>query len=102
ATYYTPDGNLGACGWPIQTTDMAVAIGIDNWDGGSHCGATMTVTCEINVCLSDEGTTIEVTIADQCPTCGTDGIDLTQGAIALIDPDWFAHGHDTVTWSVSF
>ncbi|KAJ6479624.1 hypothetical protein C8R45DRAFT_1155661, partial [Mycena sanguinolenta] len=73
ATYYTPDGHLGACGWPIQTSDMAVAIGIDNWDGRSHCGAKMTVTCD---------TTIEVTVADQCPTCDTDGIDLTQGAMA--------------------
>ncbi|KAF7361000.1 Non-Catalytic module family EXPN protein [Mycena sanguinolenta] len=94
ATYYTPDGGFGACGWPIQTSDMAVAIGIDHWDGGSHCGATMTVTYQ--------GATVEAIVADQCPTCGTNGVDLTQDALATIDPNWHLHGNDSVTWSVSF
>ncbi|KAJ6479591.1 hypothetical protein C8R45DRAFT_1216172 [Mycena sanguinolenta] len=95
ATYYFPDGNFGACGWQIQNWDMAVAIGSGNWNGGSHCGATMTVTYG--------STTIQVTVADLCPGCqGANGIDLTQGAMAAMDPDFFDHGVDSVVWSVSF
>ncbi|KAF8180011.1 hypothetical protein K438DRAFT_1768662 [Mycena galopus ATCC 62051] len=78
ATYYYPNGGLGACnGVVIQNGDMAVAIGQGHWDNGAHCGATMTVT-------------------------GTNGIDLTQGAMAAMDPNWYTHGVDTVTWSTNY
>ncbi|KAJ6479620.1 hypothetical protein C8R45DRAFT_1216183 [Mycena sanguinolenta] len=112
ATYYFPDGGFGACGWQIQNWGMAVAIGSGNWNGGSHCGATMTVTCDFlsittkqitNTCNSDGSTIIQVTVADLCPGCqGANGIDLTQGAMAAMDPDFFDHGVDSVVWSVSF
>ncbi|KAF7361007.1 hypothetical protein MSAN_01130900 [Mycena sanguinolenta] len=95
ATYYYPEGGYGACGWTIQNWDMAVAIGSGNWNGGSHCGATMTVTYG--------STTIQVTVADLCPGCqGANGIDLTQGAMAAMDPNWYNNGVDSVTWSVSY
>ncbi|KAJ6479627.1 RlpA-like double-psi beta-barrel-protein domain-containing protein-containing protein, partial [Mycena sanguinolenta] len=93
ATYYDPDGGYGACGWQIQNSDMAVAIGSGNWNSGSHCGATMTVTYG--------STTIYVTVADLCPGCqGANGIDLTEGAMAAMDPNYIAHGVDSVVWSL--
>ncbi|KAF7361010.1 hypothetical protein MSAN_01131200 [Mycena sanguinolenta] len=95
ATYYDPEDGYGACGWKIQNWDMAVAIGSGNWNSGSHCGATMTVTYG--------STTIQVTVADLCPGCqGANGIDLTEGAMAAMDPNYVAHGVDSVTWSVSY
>ncbi|KAF8124262.1 RlpA-like double-psi beta-barrel-protein domain-containing protein-containing protein, partial [Mycena galopus ATCC 62051] len=95
ATYYYPNGGTGACGGTIQNGDMAVAIGQDNWDNGAHCGATMTVTYG--------GTTIYVTVEDLCPGCqGSNGIDLTQGAFAAMDPNWANDGVDTVTWSTNY
>ncbi|KAF7361008.1 hypothetical protein MSAN_01131000 [Mycena sanguinolenta] len=112
ATWYTPSGDYGACGWTIQNSDMAVAIGLDHWDSGLHCGAIMTVTCELlpitvkqitNTWNSDGSRTIDVVVADLCPGCqGPNGIDLTQGAMAALDPNYFVHGVDNVTWSVSY
>ncbi|KAJ7679217.1 RlpA-like double-psi beta-barrel-protein domain-containing protein-containing protein [Mycena polygramma] len=110
ATYYDPDGGLGACGWAIQNSDLAVAIGAGHWDNGAHCGHTMTVTCElaaffsspnnINIC-SVNGATVQATVADLCPGCqGDNGIDLTPGAIGAIDPNYVNNGVDSVTWSV--
>ncbi|KAJ6479589.1 barwin-related endoglucanase, partial [Mycena sanguinolenta] len=95
ATYYYPNGGTGACGWTIQNGDMSVAIGSGNWDNGAHCGATMTFTYK--------GKTIQATVADLCPHCqGSNGIDLTQGAMASMDPNWYNNGEDSVTWSVSY
>ncbi|KAJ7364651.1 RlpA-like double-psi beta-barrel-protein domain-containing protein-containing protein, partial [Mycena albidolilacea] len=91
ATYYYPGGGFGACGWPINDWDMAVALGPDHWDNGAHCGQQITVTFG--------GTTICAIVADECPGCQVpNGIDLTQGAMATLDPNWFAHGVDTVQW----
>ncbi|KAJ6479600.1 hypothetical protein C8R45DRAFT_762077, partial [Mycena sanguinolenta] len=73
ATYYYPNGGYGACGWPLQNSGMTVAIGPDNWDGGAHCGETMTVTYK--------GTTICLTIADLCPGCQGNEIYLPEGAM---------------------
>ncbi|KAF8179967.1 hypothetical protein K438DRAFT_1976930 [Mycena galopus ATCC 62051] len=87
ATYYYPNGGMGACnGVVIQNSDMAVVIGQDHWDNGAHCGATMTVTFE-----------------DLCADCqGSNGIDLTQGAFAAMDPNWANDGVDIVTWSTNY
>ncbi|KAJ7679211.1 RlpA-like double-psi beta-barrel-protein domain-containing protein-containing protein [Mycena polygramma] len=94
ATYYEPNGGTGACGWAIQNSDFAVAIGSGHWDGGSHCGNSMTV--------SFNGATVQATVADLCPGCqGDNGIDLTPAAIAAIDPNYVNNGVDSVTWSVA-
>ncbi|KAF8180000.1 hypothetical protein K438DRAFT_1603262, partial [Mycena galopus ATCC 62051] len=92
ATYYYSNGGTGACGDTIQNGDMVVAIGQGNlsMDNGAHCGATMTVTCK--------HTTIYVTVEDLLPGCpGSNGVDLTQGAFAAMDPNWANDGVDTVT-----
>ncbi|KAJ7879395.1 RlpA-like double-psi beta-barrel-protein domain-containing protein-containing protein, partial [Mycena leptocephala] len=92
ATYYFPDGGFGACGWQIQNSDFAVALGEAHYDGGSHCGSTVTVQYN--------GNTINVVVADLCPGCqGTDGIDLTSGAMAALDPNYINDGAISVTWS---
>ena len=46
ATFYDPDGGLGACGNPIQNSDFAVALTSPNYDNGAHCGQPITVTCQ--------------------------------------------------------
>ncbi|KAJ7679166.1 RlpA-like double-psi beta-barrel-protein domain-containing protein-containing protein, partial [Mycena polygramma] len=93
ATYYDPNGGTGACGWTIQNWDYAVAIGAGHWDGGTHCGQTMTVNYN--------GASIQVTVADLCPGCqGSNGIDLTSGAIAGLDGNYVNDGVIGVTWSI--
>ena len=38
ATYYIPNGGVGACGWPIQNGDNAVALGPTLYGNGELCG----------------------------------------------------------------
>ncbi|KAJ7142617.1 RlpA-like double-psi beta-barrel-protein domain-containing protein-containing protein, partial [Mycena epipterygia] len=78
ATFFIPGGAFGACGHPIQNTDFAVALSSANYAGGAHCGQDVTV--QFN------GRSIVVVVADLCPGCAADGIDLTEGAFeALAD-----------------
>ena len=46
ATYYLPNGAIGACGHPIQNNDLAVALGSSQYSGGSNCGRRINVHCE--------------------------------------------------------
>ncbi|KAF7341367.1 Barwin-like endoglucanase [Mycena venus] len=89
ATFFIPGGAFGACGKPIQNSDFAVALSSANYAGGAHCGQTLTVQFQ--------GRSIVVTVADLCPGCAANGIDLTEGAFAaLADP---AVGVIQVTWA---
>lgn len=45
ASFYDPDGGIGACGTVLQNSDFVVALGVDTWDNGAHCGETVTVEC---------------------------------------------------------
>ncbi|KAI0779647.1 riboflavin-aldehyde forming enzyme [Fomes fomentarius] len=69
ATYYIPNGGLGACGTPIQNTDFAVALSPDLYAGGANCGRRMGVNYQ--------GLFVSATVADLCPGCGSGSIDLT-------------------------
>ncbi|KAF7342676.1 hypothetical protein MSAN_02025400 [Mycena sanguinolenta] len=94
ATYYTPNGGTGAC--PpynsLGNNDFIVALGSGHWNGGSHCGETMTVTYGSK--------TINVVVQDLCPGCqGANGIDLTPGGISKLDSNYVNKGKITVTWT---
>ncbi|KAF7338876.1 hypothetical protein MSAN_02210800 [Mycena sanguinolenta] len=105
ATYYDPDGNLGACGKPLQNNDFIVALGTGHWDSGSHCGQTVNVSCAYYFLSppsssSDKGKTIKVVAQDLCPGCqGANGIDLSEGAIAALDSNYKNDGVISVVWS---
>ncbi|KAF7343518.1 hypothetical protein MSAN_01972100 [Mycena sanguinolenta] len=92
ATYYDPNGGTGACGSVLQNSDFIVALGEDTWDGGSHCGQTVNVQYQ--------GNTVQVTVQDLCPGCqGSNGIDLSEGAMAALDPNCINDGVISVAWS---
>ncbi|KAJ6596391.1 RlpA-like double-psi beta-barrel-protein domain-containing protein-containing protein, partial [Mycena vulgaris] len=85
ATFYDPDGGLGACGSPLQNGDFIVALGTGHWDGGSHCGQTLNVQYH--------GRTIQVSVQDFCPGCqGANGLDLSEGAMAALDSNYINDG----------
>ncbi|KAF7324428.1 hypothetical protein MVEN_02643400 [Mycena venus] len=90
----TPPVVSGACGSVLQDSDFIVALGTDHWDGGSHCGQTMT----------SNGASISVTVADLCPGCvglhGANSIDLSQGAMAALDSNFVNDGITTVQWTL--
>ncbi|KAI0718970.1 hypothetical protein C8T65DRAFT_736997 [Cerioporus squamosus] len=69
ATYYEPNGGLGACGSPIQNSDFAVALSSDQYSGGSNCGRRINVQYQ--------GKSVEATVEDLCPGCASGSIDLT-------------------------
>ncbi|KAF7346923.1 hypothetical protein MVEN_01444700 [Mycena venus] len=96
ASFYDPDGGIGACGTVLQNSDFVVALGVDTWDNGAHCGETVTV--EFN------GITISVTVADRCAGCndlhGPNSIDLAEGAIAALDPNYENDGLINVQWTL--
>ncbi|KAF8142417.1 RlpA-like double-psi beta-barrel-protein domain-containing protein-containing protein [Mycena galopus ATCC 62051] len=95
ATYYDPNGGTGAC--PpynsLGNNDLIVALGSGHWNGGSHCGETMTVKYGSN--------TVNVVVQDLCPGCqGANGIDLTPGAISQLDSNYVNDGKITVNWTL--
>ncbi|KAJ7628156.1 RlpA-like double-psi beta-barrel-protein domain-containing protein-containing protein, partial [Mycena polygramma] len=92
ATYYDPNGGFGACGNTLQNTDFIVALGPAFYNAGAHCGQTLTV--------SYQGKSIVVTVQDLCPGCqGTNGIDLSESAMAALDANYIFDGVITVDWS---
>ncbi|KAF7343615.1 hypothetical protein MSAN_01982100 [Mycena sanguinolenta] len=92
ARFYFPDGGIGACGNALQNSDFIVALGPDTWDDGAHCGQT-----------------IDVQPRQNCPShCGrflsrlpgrANVIDLSEGAIAALDPNYINDGVISVVWS---
>ncbi|KAF7305677.1 hypothetical protein HMN09_00821400 [Mycena chlorophos] len=93
ATYYYPNGGTGACGTVLQNSDFIVALGTAHWDNGAHCGETVSVQYK--------STTIQVKVEDLCPGCqGTNGIDLSSGAMAALDPNYINDGVISVVWTL--
>lgn len=46
ATWYTPNGGLGACGAPLQNFEHIVALSSDQYAKGSTCGRRVQVYCK--------------------------------------------------------
>ncbi|KAJ7737412.1 RlpA-like double-psi beta-barrel-protein domain-containing protein-containing protein [Mycena maculata] len=90
ATYYDTDGGFGACGTQLQNSDFAVALSEDTWDGGAHCGESITVDYN--------GASVIVTVEDLCPGCSGDNIDLVEAAMAALDSNYVNDGIIPVTW----
>ncbi|TFK42952.1 RlpA-like double-psi beta-barrel-protein domain-containing protein-containing protein [Crucibulum laeve] len=65
------DAGLGACGKTNSASDFIVALNIPQWDGGSHCFDTITI--------SYKGKSTQAQIVDQCPGCPFGGLDFSRG-----------------------
>ncbi|KAJ7131072.1 RlpA-like double-psi beta-barrel-protein domain-containing protein-containing protein, partial [Mycena epipterygia] len=91
ATYYYPNGGTGACGNVLQNTDWIVALSYGTWNSGANCGKTITV--EYN-----GGSVSGVLVADLCPGCIGDGIDLSPAVMAALDSNYINDGRISVTW----
>ncbi|KAJ6489774.1 RlpA-like double-psi beta-barrel-protein domain-containing protein-containing protein, partial [Mycena sanguinolenta] len=76
AIWYDPNGNVGACGVPIQNSDFAVAVSPAHFQNGAACFHHLIVEYE--------GKNINATIEDLCPGCGVDEILLPEGAFAAL------------------
>ncbi len=49
ATYYNPNGGIGACGTPLQNSDYIVALSTAQYARGANCGKVIRVSCRFSV-----------------------------------------------------
>ncbi|KAH9975900.1 RlpA-like double-psi beta-barrel-protein domain-containing protein-containing protein [Lactifluus volemus] len=72
ATYYYQKGVAGACGTVHSDNDLICAL--------VHCGQQLRIT-------AIDGKSVVVTVADECPTCGSPtDIDLSEAAFKMLAP----------------
>ncbi|KAK0185020.1 riboflavine-aldehyde-forming enzyme [Armillaria mellea] len=88
ATWYTPNGGLGACGAPIQNSEHIVALSSNQYVAGSSCGRRIRVNYKENFVVA--------TVGDLCPGCGPNGLDLTSSAFETLTS--LDDGRILVTW----
>ncbi|ROW06815.1 hypothetical protein VMCG_03998 [Cytospora schulzeri] len=85
-TYYEPAGGAGACGTPLQNSDMVAAVSTTLYDaytqGGNPnnnqlCGQMIELTY-------NDGSTVTVPIKDRCEACAVSDVDLTPPAFTQL------------------
>ncbi|MEV7783769.1 cysteine/serine endopeptidase inhibitor [Kitasatospora sp. NPDC088351] len=84
ATYYN-DAGYGACGTQINAaTQMLVAVSHTWW---TTANPNNDPVCKgISVKVTYNGKTVTVPVKDQCPSCDSTHIDLSQPAFAQLAP----------------
>ncbi|MER7768442.1 cysteine/serine endopeptidase inhibitor [Kitasatospora sp. NPDC096140] len=84
ATYYN-DSGFGACGTQINaSSQMLVAVSHTWW---TTANPNNDPVCKgISVKVTYQGKTITVPVKDQCPSCDSTHIDLSQPAFAKLAP----------------
>jgi hypothetical protein len=79
ATWFTQDGNPGACGNYNDDSTSLVALQSQMYESGGHCGKNILVTNTAN------GKSVQCIVQDECPTCnGREAIDLSTSAFDQI------------------
>ncbi|KAI0082641.1 barwin-like endoglucanase [Panus rudis PR-1116 ss-1] len=96
ATYFFQNGVAGACGTVHSDSDLIAAIDQDRYGNSgvksSLCGKQVRIT------NANNGKSVTVTIADDCPTCKNgNSIDLSHGAFLKIATE--AEGMVPIKWS---
>jgi expansin (peptidoglycan-binding protein) len=83
ATFFYQNGNPGACGTVHSDSDFICAI--DQARYGDSGNASPLCGQQVQITNTDNGKTVTVTIADDCPTCdNSNSIDLSVGAFEAI------------------
>lgn len=93
ATWYTQNGNAGACGTVNPDSAKIIALYTSAYANGDNCGRSVVIK---NL---DDGTQTTATVADMCPSCGgPQDIDLSVGAFEAIDSEYKTHGVRNIEW----
>lgn len=80
-------GALGACGEPMQATDMYVALAAPAWGASTYDTMTGKATnkwCGQKIRIEYGGKSVDAKIMDMCPGCAGHDIDLSDAAWAAI------------------
>ncbi|KAK0203226.1 RlpA-like double-psi beta-barrel-protein domain-containing protein-containing protein [Desarmillaria ectypa] len=92
ATWYEPgNGRYGACGALSQNSDLVMALPPNLYANGANCWK------HVGVINTDNGRWVDAVVADLCPDCGDNHIDLSSGAFShlgtldtgVIDVTWY-------------
>ncbi|KAF5363335.1 hypothetical protein D9756_000079 [Leucocoprinus leucothites] len=86
ATFYEP--GFGSCGVSNNSSDFVVALNPADYADCASCGRQVHVTFQ--------GKSVDVTVANLCPACGTGAIDLSPSAFkqladisaGILDVEW--------------
>ncbi|KAK4698985.1 hypothetical protein P7C70_g7284, partial [Phenoliferia sp. Uapishka_3] len=90
ATYFYQAGGTGACGSVNEDSALIVALNTAQYSS-SKCGSKVKVT------NTATGKSVTATVADECPGCASESLDLSTGAFDSIgDEDT---GVLSITWS---
>ncbi|KAJ6487762.1 hypothetical protein C8R45DRAFT_1097647 [Mycena sanguinolenta] len=78
ADLYQPDGAIGACGNPIQDSDLAIALPPNHWHNSTFCGFEVPAIMA-STCFASPGSYCHFTgvVQDFCTTCVEKQIELT-------------------------
>ncbi|BGO88836.1 hypothetical protein NBRC10512_002192 [Rhodotorula toruloides] len=92
ATYYYQYGVAGSCGNYNSDSDYIVAVNAAQMNSG-WCGKTVHIT------NTATGASITATIADTCPGCAEQSLDLSQGAFDALGSE--SQGVLPISWGFS-
>ncbi|KAG1827213.1 RlpA-like double-psi beta-barrel-protein domain-containing protein-containing protein [Suillus subaureus] len=96
ATYFYQNGVAGACGTVHSDSDFICAI--DQTRYGNSGNTSPLCGQQVRITNTDNGNTVVVTIADDCPTCANENsIDLSVAAFQALDS--LSVGDIPITWS---
>ncbi|KAG2078250.1 barwin-like endoglucanase [Suillus decipiens] len=95
-TYFYQNGVAGACGTVHSDSDFICAM--DQSRYGNSGGVSSLCGKQVRITNQDNGNTITVTVADDCPTCqNANSIDLSVAAFQALDS--LSVGDIPIVWS---
>lgn len=86
ATWYRQGGSAGSCGKNHSDNDKVIAV--PSSMAGQHCGQKVTI--------QHGGKQETATVADECPSCAENQIDLSRGAFESLAS--FEQGEIPIEW----
>lgn len=103
ATFYEQQGAYGSCGQKHADSDKIIALS-PSWQGSgyppAYCGRKIQITNDGGGQNNNgKGKVIEATVADTCPGCASDDLDLSHGAFqALTGGNLDPPGQFNIEW----
>jgi expansin (peptidoglycan-binding protein) len=95
ATFFLQNGVAGACGQVHQDSDFIAAM--DQQRYGNSGGQSELCGKQVLIFNTDNGQSVTVTVADDCPTCdNANSIDLSEGAFKMLATE--VQGEVPIKW----
>ncbi|KAH8833660.1 RlpA-like double-psi beta-barrel-protein domain-containing protein-containing protein [Flagelloscypha sp. PMI_526] len=89
-TWYTQNGNKGACGELHSDDDLIAAMNSPQYKSLNVCGKSVMIH-------ANNGKSVKVKVVDECPGCKEGSIDLSRGAFAQLGD--FGLGTIDMSWN---